>query len=92
MRLNSQPFNLIKNWTKTVEMRLLDKKRSQLNGGDMISFTSRETWEILIKKVKYLHKYKSFRELIENVWVESVWRDHIDEIVEKMNIYYSNED
>ena len=92
MRLNSQPFNLIKNWTKTVEMRLLDKKRSQLNGGDMISFTSRETWEILIKKVKYLHKYKSFRELIENVWVESVWRDHIDEIVEKMNICYSNED
>ena len=39
MKLNNEPFNLIKNGTKTVELRLNDEKRKLLNIGDKIEFT-----------------------------------------------------
>ena len=34
MKLNNEPFNLIKNGTKTVELRLNDEKRKLLNIGE----------------------------------------------------------
>ena len=40
MKLNNEPFNLIKNGTKTVELRLNDEKRKLLNIGDKIEFTN----------------------------------------------------
>ena len=36
MRLNNEPFNKIKEGTKTVELRLLDEKRKTLRVGDKI--------------------------------------------------------
>lgn len=41
MRLNNEPFNKIKEGTKTVELRLLDEKRKTLRVGDKIIFTNR---------------------------------------------------
>ncbi|UKI28983.1 MAG: DUF3850 domain-containing protein [Clostridium sp.] len=42
MRLNNEPFNKIKEGTKTVELRLLDEKRKKtLRVGDKIIFTNR---------------------------------------------------
>ena len=41
MRLNNEPFNKIKEGTKTVELRLLDEKRKALRVGDKIIFTNR---------------------------------------------------
>ena len=40
MRLNNEPFNKIKEGTKTVELRLLDEKRKTLRVGDKIIFTN----------------------------------------------------
>ncbi len=41
MRLNEEPFNKIKQGTKTIELRLYDKKRKAIKIGDTIQFTMR---------------------------------------------------
>lgn len=51
MRLNNGPFELIKNGTKTIEIRLNDEKRSLINEGDIIEFENRITKEKLKTKV-----------------------------------------
>ena len=40
MNLNNRPFQLIKNGSKSVEMRLYDEKRAKIKVGDQISFTN----------------------------------------------------
>ena len=38
MKLNEDPFERIKNGTKTIEFRLFDEKRQQIKIGDQIEF------------------------------------------------------
>lgn len=66
MRLHNGPFELIKAKTKTIELRLLDEKRSLIKINDIIEFTSRTTEEKLKAKVINLHKYNSFEELYKH--------------------------
>ena len=47
MKLNSTPFEMIKNGEKTIELRLFDEKRQQLKAGDKIVFTNTTTGETL---------------------------------------------
>lgn len=47
MNLNNRPFKSIKEGTKTIELRLNDKKRSLLKVGDEIEFTNRDINEKL---------------------------------------------
>ena len=63
MRLHNEPFKLIKNGTKTIELRLYDEKRSLIKKGDLIEFESRTTNEKIISQVVELHKYNNFEEL-----------------------------
>lgn len=64
--LNEEPYNLIKNGTKTIEMRLYDEKRQKIKVGDIIEFINRSTEERIITKVKALHLYNSFEELYKH--------------------------
>ena len=41
MKWNNGPFELIKNGTKTIELRLNDEKRQLLKIKDLIEFTNR---------------------------------------------------
>lgn len=66
MRLHNEPFELIKNKTKTIEMRLLDEKRSLIKEKDIIEFENRITKERLETRVIALHKYPSFNELYQH--------------------------
>lgn len=63
MKLNHEPFVKIKSKTKTIEMRLLDEKRSKISVGDEITFVDNSTKETISCKVTSLFKYKSFDEL-----------------------------
>ena len=45
MNLNPEPFEMIRNGQKTIELRLNDEKRRMINVGDMIEFTQTETGE-----------------------------------------------
>ena len=66
MRLHAEPFQLIKNGSKTIEMRLYDDKRRLLQVGDILEFQSRTTGEVLETKVLALHLYSSFEELYKH--------------------------
>ena len=66
MKLHNEPFILIKNGTKTIEMRLNDEKRQLIKIGDTIEFENRVTLEVLNVEVINLYKFNSFYELYKH--------------------------
>ena len=90
MRLHNEPFNKIKNGTKTIEIRLNDEKRQLIKIGDIIEFENRTNKEKIKVTVINLHKYNNFKELYEAFNKESLGYD-IDEIADykDMEKYYS---
>lgn len=64
MRLNAQPFDMIKQGIKTIELRLYDDKRKMIRVGDEIEFTNSTAPDLsLCCRVVALHKFSSFEEL-----------------------------
>lgn len=93
MNLNNEPFELIKNGSKTIELRLDDEKRRLLNVGDEILFTNRDTNEKLLTDIIELHKYDSFESLYKNFDKVSLgYREYEKSDPSDMNNYYSKED
>ena len=68
MNLNAEPFNAIKNKTKTMEFRLYDEKRQLINLNDTIKFInlSDTNQSISVKVIGLLH-YNSFEDLFNNI-------------------------
>ena len=66
MKLNALPFKQIKEGSKTVEVRLLDEKRKELNVGDVIVFQNVQTGEEIKKEVVALKIFPSFASLYES--------------------------
>ncbi len=93
MRLHNEPFELIKNGSKTIEMRLYDEKRQLIKVGDTIEFTNRLTEEKLKVEVIALHKFASFSELYTNFNKISIGYG-IDEDANPLDMekYYSKEE
>lgn len=61
MNLNEEPFERIKDGSKTIELRLYDKKRRKIKAGDTIYFKSkRDRLSVIVKDV---HIFKNFEEL-----------------------------
>lgn len=92
MNLYPEPFILIKNKAKTVEMRLYDEKRKLLNVGDLIVFVNTETKEELITEITNLRRFNSFDELYAKYKKTEIGYKE-DEIAnpKDMNQYYSEE-
>lgn len=92
MNLQHEPFVKIKAKTKTIEMRLFDKKRSEISVGDDIIFVDNSTKEFITCKVTNLFKYKNFDELYSNHDKISIGYSE-DEIANSndMLTYYSTE-
>ena len=68
LNLNPQPFSLIANGTKTIELRLLDEKRKLICVGDTLIFTNTADSSCTIQcKVKALHCFANFAELYHNL-------------------------
>ncbi len=67
MKLNPEPFDLIKTGKKTIELRLFDEKRKKIKGGDLIEFTNTESGEKLNAKVKSLYTFTNFDELYNTI-------------------------
>lgn len=93
MKLNNEPFNLIKNGTKTVELRLNDEKRKLFNIGDEIEFTNITNGEKLFVDIINLHKYPSFKELYKHFnKIEMGYTADEPAESKDMEAYYSKED
>ena len=93
MKLHDSPFKCIQNKTKTIELRLLDEKRSLINENDLIEFTNRTTEEKITVRVIRLHKYPNFEELYKHFDKVSMgYRIDEDANYQDMEIYYSKEE
>ena len=93
MRLNHDPFVLIEEGSKTIELRLNDEKRSKIKVGDTIVFEDRTTGKELNVKVIALHPYDSFETLYQYFSpVAMGYRE--GEVVDPkdMEAYYSKEE
>ena len=67
MQLQPSPFEMIKDGTKTIELRLFDEKRQKIRTGDTISFTNTETQEVLNVQVLELMVFDSFETLYRHL-------------------------
>lgn len=93
MKLNNEPFECIKNGTKTIELRLNDEKRKLLTVGDYIEFANRVTNEKLLVEVIYLFKYNSFEELYKHFnKIEMGYSINEEANPKDMEKYYSKEE
>lgn len=93
MKLNNEPFECIKNGTKTIELRLNDEKRKPLTVGDYIEFTNRATNEKLLVEVIDLFKYNSFEELYKHFnKIEMGYSINEEANPKDMENYYSKEE
>lgn len=93
MNLHDEPFKLIQNGSKTVELRLNDEKRQLLNIDDIIEFTNRATQEKMETKITKLSYYDSFKELYKHYDKVSMgYKEDEEALPEDMEIYYSKED
>ncbi len=94
MNLKPAPFAMIKSGLKTIELRLCDEKRRQIEVGDSIVFTNTETGEELTACVAALHRFADFAELYRSLPLlkcgytekDIAFADPAD-----MNVYYSPE-
>lgn len=94
MKLHEDPFNSIKNGTKTIEMRMFDEKRKLIQVGDKIIFSlySDNSRSIVVEVIN-LHKFNNFSELYSNFNKISLGYSK-DEIADPkdMEKYYSQEE
>lgn len=67
MNLWDSSFHMIKNGTKTIELRLYDEKRQKIQIGDTITFVNTESAERLTAAVKNLFVFESFAELYRHL-------------------------
>ena len=93
MKLNNEPYQLIKAGTKTIELRLNDEKRQLLKEKDIIEFTNRITLENMLVEVEKLYKYDSFEELYKHFDKISMGYSKDEDANPKdMEKYYSKEE
>ena len=93
MKLYSQPFEMIKNGSKNVEIRLNDEKRQTLSIGDIIEFSEIDNLNNKIRvKVTALYKYPDFFQLYKDFDKSSIGYKS-DEIADPNDMYnyYSKE-
>lgn len=92
MRLENEPFNLIKDGNKIIEARLKDEKRSQLNIGDEIEFTNRKTNQTLNTRVIDLLFYPSFKAMLDDNDIFDFGSNNKDQYISQLSSFYSEED
>lgn len=93
MRLHDAPFKLIQAGSKTIELRLYDEKRQEIQVGDEIDFRNRVTDEVIATKVIAMHIYSSFADLYRDYDKVSLGYGKDEEAKpEDMELYYSKEE
>lgn len=93
MKLNNNPFNMIKNGTKDIEMRLYDEKRRKIKIGDNIEFTNITSGEIINYTVKNLHICSSFEQIYQKFTKERLgYLPNEEAKYTDMEQYYSQSD
>ena len=93
MHLNEEPFEKIRNGTKTIEMRIYDEKRRKMHKGDIIEIENRSTGEIMTVEILNMYVLSSFREIYAK-WNKVALGYNEEDIAkpEDMEQYYPKEE
>lgn len=93
MKLHQDPYDRIKVGTKSVEIRLNDEKRQNLNIGDGIIFSNIENLTDISKvTITNIKKFDNFYNLFQNYDSSHLWVDMShEEYVNSMYQYYKPE-
>lgn len=68
MKLQPEPFEMIRSGIKTIELRLYDEKRKKISAGDTIRFVCTQSAEKnLLVRAKELFVFDSFQELYQTL-------------------------
>ena len=95
IHLDEDIFEVVKNGTKKIELRVNDEKRRKIKEGDIIIFLKRpeekETIEALVEKLEY---YNNFKEAIDNYEIEDIYTKEYtkEDFIELLSRFYSNEE
>ena len=93
MNLSENPFNLLKNGQKSIEMRLNKNGRDKIIKGDHIVFTKEKSQEIIEVVVLSVSKFSSFNELYKAFPKEKLgYKQDETASPNDMLIYYKKED
>ncbi|MBE6944434.1 MAG: ASCH domain-containing protein [Ruminococcaceae bacterium] len=95
MNLNPQPFSMIAEGKKTIELRLWDEKRQRISAHDTLIFTNTaDPSAVLQCKVKALHLFPDFAELYRELPLDKCGylpAELETAAPEDMDAYYSKE-
>lgn len=92
MKLQTNPFELIRNSKKNIEVRLYDEKRRNLKIGDIIEFNQFDNPDKKIQaKIIGLLNYQSFADLFNDFPAENFGGSDNEELLKNIYEYYTKE-
>lgn len=93
--LDEDVFEVVKNGTKNVEVRVYDKKRRKMKIGDKMLFLKRPMEEEkVVTKITGLEIYNNFEELVKDYDIERLYLNTFSkkEFLELLSRFYSLEE
>ena len=95
LRLDEDIFEIVKNGTKRVEIRLYDEKRKNIKNGDTLTFIKRPLLEEKIDaRITGLHRFKNIEELLNKYEMKEIYIEDFDktEFIKLLSRFYSKEE
>lgn len=94
-RLDDDIFEIVKNGTKRVEVRLYDKKRELMKVGNTLTFYKRPLEiEKIETKITGLQKFKTIEELLNKYEMKEIYIEGFnkEEFIKILERFYSKEE
>ena len=92
MKVQTKYYQLLKNGTKTIELRLWDEKRQLIQVGDSITFSdlsdSNDTFQA---QVVALHRAPSFDKLCDMIQPQQAGFSTKEELIDCLQEFYTHE-
>lgn len=89
MSVKEKYYNMLKNGTKTIELRLFDEKRKQIDIGDVIEFyNGSDDNDRFQSKVINLHRANNFENLCENISSKQAGFDTNEDLMKILEEFY----
>lgn len=92
LKLATKPFESIKSGHKIIESRLYDEKRREIEIGDEIEFTNRDSGEKLLTEVVGLHRYKDFETMFDRLEPKKFGGESKEWLLNQISEFYPKEE
>ena len=93
MHLNNEPFQLMKNGIKTIEIRLNDEKRQDIKSGDYIIFEnleSKETLKVIVIETVVFTSFQSLLKQYSNKEIGAKSEDQLSQKIAAISVSYTH--